>query len=264
MNDEYNRSSSSIDFSRLYDEHSEYAARRITGSYEEAQILLEATAFKIPNLIKLLPQAKVFRSVFEIGCATGELIGNFPIENGGLRVGCDISKENIKTASLRFPDVEFFSGNFMSYAKSDFDSVVLSDVLEHVDDDENFLRQASTFAEYILVNLPLEDNWLNSCRAYGPNDVSGHLRRYSLQQGLDLFSRSGLKIINYHQVWIHETSVDSMRRHLRREFLTSDFSGGGLLRVIKQCCLVLAYSIKPFGRRLFASNLFVLAVKDII
>ena len=251
-----------VDFAALYDEHDEYTARRIPGSFEQAQVLLETTEFKIPNLLGLLPAGKVLDSVLEIGCATGELIGNFPIVNGGRRTGCDISPANVEAASARFAEVDFYAGDFANMPVARFEGVVLSDVLEHVEDDVGFLRRAAELGHYTLVNLPLEDNWLNDRRAYGPGDESGHLRRYSLQQGLDLFRRAGLTVLSHRQVWIHEQPVDARRRQLRRRYFSHGFSGPLPVRLTKQAILTATRFAKPLGRRLFASNLFALATKD--
>ena len=124
------------------------------------------------------------------------------------------------------------------------------------------MRRASQCARYTLVNLPLEDNWLNRNRAYGPDDASGHLRRYSLQQGLALFPRAGLKVMSYQQVWIHETSVDSDRRRLRRHHFGQAYAGSLATRALKRSVSAAAHIARPLGRRLFASNLFALAVKE--
>lgn len=255
------RTPQAVDFAALYDQHSEYAARRVAGSFEQAQVLLEATEFKIPNLLGLLPAGKVLGSVMEIGCATGELIGNFPVVSAGRRAGCDISPANIEAASERFAHVEFYAGDFANLPAIQFEGVILSDVLEHVEDDAAFLQRAAKLGHYTLVNLPLEDNWLNDRRAYGPDDESGHLRRYSLQQGLDLFRRAGLTVLNHRQVWIHEVAVDLKRRELRRRHFSHGFTGSLPVRLTKQGILTVTRFVKPIGRRLFASNLFAIATK---
>jgi hypothetical protein len=137
--------------------------------------------------------------------------------------------------------------------------VVLSDVLEHVPDDAAFLADAARLAPRVLLNLPLEDNWLNRGRAYGPHDVSGHLRAYSRAQGLDLVQRAGLQALNWQQVWIHETPAEGLRRDLRARRFGQAYAGGPLGRRVRQLVFTTASAIRPLGRALFASNLFVLA-----
>lgn len=249
-----------VDYAELYDEHEEYAARRSDGSFEQLQVELEVKEFKIPNLIELIPTGEIIRSVLEIGCATGELIGNFPVCCGGTKVGCDISPSNIAAARTRFPNVDFFAGDFSTLPPNSFDCVILSDVLEHVEDDSGFLHSASKLARFTLVNLPLEDNWLNRNRPYGPGDVSGHLRSYSLQQGLDLIRVAGLDVLAYRRIWIHEMEVETKRRALRKQFMGHAFSGSPAIRLAKSLCLSIAGNLSLVGRVMFASNLFAVAV----
>ena len=242
-----------VDFSALYDEHPEYVARRTAGSIEQAQVDIEVRLFKLPGLLGVLPAGWPLRRVLEIGCATGELIAAVPAER---RVGIDISAANVAAARARFPQVEFHCGDFRDAGLTGFDAVIVSDVLEHVPDDAAFLSDAARLAEIVLVNLPLEDNWLNRRRAYGPGDVSGHLRRYSLAQGLALFERAGLEVRAQAQVWIHETPADAARRALRRERLGAAHAGGRAARLAKRLVFATALGVPALGRRLFASNLF--------
>jgi len=248
-----------VDFSALYDEHPEYVARRGAGSLEQAQVDLEVRLFKLPGLMAVLPAGQRLRRVLEIGCATGELIAAVPVEPGGERVGLDISPANVAAARARFPDVAFHGGDFRDAGLAGFDAVIMSDVLEHVPDDVGFLRDAARLGDIVLVNLPLEDNWLNDRRAYGPDDASGHLRRYSLAQGLALFERAGLEVLSHAQVWVHETPTERARRALWRERLGSAYSGRWPVALAKRVVFATATAIRPIGRRLFASNLFAAA-----
>ena len=248
-----------VDYSALYDEHPEYVARRAAGSIEQAQVDIEVRLFKLPGLMRVWPPGRPLRRVLEIGCATGELIAAVPVEKGGQRVGLDISAANVAAAQARFPAVEFHCGDFRGADLSGFDAVILSDVLEHVTDDAAFLRDAAQLGEIVLVNLPLEDNWLNDRRAYGPDDVSGHLRRYALADGLALFDQAGLELLAHTQIWIHETPADAARRALRRERLGAAYSGRWPMRLAKQLAFATAAAVPALGRRLFASNLFAAA-----
>ena len=248
-----------VDFQALYDAHPEYVARRQRGSFEQAQVDIEVRLFKLPHLMALLPRGRLLGSVLEIGCATGELVAAVPVHDGGLRTGLDISAENVAAARARFPEVSFLCGDFRALRPGHHDAVILSDVLEHVPDDVAFLRDAATLGDVVLVNLPLEDNWLNRRRRYGPDDASGHLRKYSLDEGLALVERAGLDVVEYDQVWVHETPTEPARRALRRERTDSAYAGAWPARTLRQAVFALATAVRPLGRRLFASNLFVAA-----
>lgn len=196
---------SPVDFGALYDAHPEYVARRLAGSFEQAQIDIEVMLFKMPQLLTVWPEARAARSTLEIGCATGELLAAMPIAEGGRKVGIDISASNVAVAAERHPGIEFRCCDFRTQASETFDIVILSDVLEHVPDDREFLRDAAALADVVLLNLPLEDNWLNSGRRYGPDDVSGHLRRYCLADGFALVAAAGLEVLGQNRAWVHES-----------------------------------------------------------
>lgn len=248
-----------VDFPALYDAHPEYVARRVGGSFEQAQVDIEVRLFKLPNLMALLPAGMQLGSVLEIGCATGELIAAVPVQAGGRRIGLDIAAGNIAAARARFPAVEFHCGDFRTLTLPPVEAVVLSDVLEHVPDDAAFLRDAAALGQQVLLNLPLEDNWLNRGRAYGPDDASGHLRKYTLTEGLDLIAKAGLHVVSQRRVWVHETPAEPARRALRRERTGQAYAGSWLPRTLRAGVFAAATAIRPLGRRLFASNLFVAA-----
>ena len=248
-----------VDFAALYNEHPEYVARRNTNSFEQVQTELVVRLFKLPCLMSVLPAGLKLQRALEIGCATGELIAAVSVESGGERVGVDIAPANIAAAMDRFPNVRFLGGDFRVANLSGFDVVIISDVLEHVPDDVAFLRDAARLGNIVLVNLPLEDNLLNNCRAYGPNDTSGHLRRYSLDQGLALFDRAGLEVLKHTQIWFHETQAELAYRALRRERQGSAYSGARPIALAKHCIFAAATVIRPIGRKLFSSNLFAAA-----
>ena len=247
-------------YSDLYDGKAEYVARRAGESLEARLIQVEVEHFKVPNLVAVLPQGFKYSCVVEVGCATGELLAAFPAPADCRRVGFDISQENVKCARERHPGADFRFGDFRNF-EGRADIVILSDVLEHVPDDQAMLEHAGRLGRLVLINLPLEDNWLNAARNYGPSDVSGHLRRYSLDQGFSLIRAAGLTLLDWRRLWVHETECDLRRRRLRKEILGSEFSGGPLASGARRLVWSGARTIRPLGRRLFASNLFASATR---
>jgi len=236
----------------------EYVLRRDPETYNAKRIALEVEHFKIPNLLAVLPENFAYRSVAEIGCATGELIGTFPRTDIQLQIGFDISPLNIHAAQQRFPWVTFRGGDFRS-CTDEYDLVILSDILEHVPDDVDFLRAAAGMGKMVLVNLPLERCLMNSFRKYGPNDPSGHLRSYTLADGLRLFEQAGLSVINYTQRWSFESKYELLRQELNERMLGARFSGSLLTQMIKAAIFRFFMHFRGLGRRCFSSNLFAAA-----
>lgn len=77
--------------------------------------------------------------VLEVGCGTGELIGQL---NAGERVGIDFSTAMIEEARHQFPNVDFrvMSAEQMTFEKA-FDVIILSNLIGFVDDIETVFKQ---------------------------------------------------------------------------------------------------------------------------
>ena len=247
-------------FEKLYDEKAEYVARRDENSWCARRVALEVNHYKIPYLEQVMPAGANFESIAEIGCGTGEIIADIFPDRPLRRVGFDISPENIRAARDRFTSVTFRS-NDITECEESFDVVILSDVLEHVPDDVNFLASAAELADIVLVNLPLEKCWIYRNRQYGPDDSSGHLRNYSLADGFDLLDRAGLRLMDWEQTWPLEEEQEKARQRLNVEEFGHRFSGSPILRVLKAGAFVFCTRCKPIGRRAFPSNLFASAQK---
>jgi len=102
-------------------------------------------------------------SVLEVGCAYGHLSKSLS-QKAKKVLGIDnrddaisYAKENIKNDNLEFCCSDFFD---FSNEKV-FDVVVMSNVLEHIDDRVKFLKKASQLADVVLVRVPAFDrHWL--------------------------------------------------------------------------------------------------------
>ena len=245
-----------VDFRALYDgKIAEYIERRDPNSYSAQRIALEVREFKIPNLVSVLPPNFTYNTIAEVGCATGELIATFPGVDIRRRVGFDLSRLNIESARKRFPNTTFVTDPEQFY-RDQYDLLILSDILEHVPDDTQMLREASKVAKILLINLPLEKCLTYLFRRYGPDDPSGHLRWYSLSDGLRLFASADLRVIAHTRVWVMETRYELMRQELNRQLLGAPFSGGRITRGGKRLFFTFCNSFQPVGRLVFPSNLF--------
>jgi SAM-dependent methyltransferase len=250
-----------MDFRSLYDRKEEYVLRRLHDSYNARRIELEVRNFKIPNLINVLPKDYHYNSIVEIGCGTGEIIGTFPGQNVNRRVGFDISHLNIDCARQRFPAVEFYDLDFRA-CNEYFDLLILSDILEHVPDNVAFLKDAAKIAKLVLLNLPLEKCPLYYFRKYGPEDPSGHLAAFSLNDAFRMFRAADLKIVQWARVWTMESRYELLRQELNQEMTGKKFSGSAYDQVMKKFIYEISTKIKIVGRFAFPSNLFASAMKN--
>jgi len=79
--------------------------------------------------------------ILEVGCGTGWLCAE--ITPFGTVVGTDLSDEVLERARLRWPAIEFRSGDFFAlpFEASSFDVIISLEVLAHVEDQQEFIAR---------------------------------------------------------------------------------------------------------------------------
>lgn len=102
--------------------------------------------------------------VLEVGSAYGD-VANALAERAAKVTGLEIRKDAHQKAvtSFRRANLELVCGDFFAFDRppNSFDVVVMSNVLEHVDDRIGFLSKAAELAPKLLVRVPAFDrSWL--------------------------------------------------------------------------------------------------------
>ncbi len=226
-----------FDFTKFYDHQLDYEAFR--NDPEKRREYEIAVNWKVKNLCKLVAGSLNFSNVLEIGCALGILLNkaadSLSIKN---RTGLDISSENIKMAKQLFPECTFIQGTvdnietlvLKENQRGKFDLVILSDIVEHIPDDLNFMKKVSKISLYVLLNLPLEKCYRNRNRKYGVNDPSGHLRNYDRHDAARLAESAGFEVIksfvanaHYNRELFQVYQINRIRRVSEKKFFRKVF-----------------------------------------
>lgn len=188
-----------MDFASFYNEQPDYAEFR--NDPERREYYSVVVNWKVNNLVRLMPAKLKPSNILEVGCAFGVLLNNMGDKLGVKnRTGIDIASTNIDVANSLYPDCTFFRGTLGEFLRENggqkFDLVVLSDIVEHIPEDEDFMREVGTVAEYALLNLPLEKSFTTRNRQYGEQDPSGHLRSYDRKDAENLVTKAGFQIVS--------------------------------------------------------------------
>ena len=99
------------------------------------------------------PQDKVL----DIGCGHGDVAYDVA-KKAAYVTGIDISTKNIAIAKSRYQkdNLEFITGNALTHNFSEkFDVIILSNVLEHIEQRIDFLKKLAKLAPIILIRIPL-------------------------------------------------------------------------------------------------------------
>jgi len=233
------------DYQKLYENLDKYNNEITHGDDLKHEIF----EWKIPNLESVIPKGLKINSIAEVGCFSGDLVANITINNENIqRTGYDCNSKAIELAKSKYPKIDFVIEDITN-SFSHYDLVILSDIIEHIKDDEAFLNNLSKNTKALLINLPLEKCWANLFREYGINDSSGHMKAYSYEDAIDLFNKTRWKVINYKIKWFCETEIYNQLNFKDNSFLKKKLKN-------------IVLNNKYLRRKYFPSNLFAFLLRD--
>lgn len=101
--------------------------------------------------------------VLDIGCGNGALVYDIA-EKAKLVVGIDIEEKNINKARSKYnkSNIKYIVGNATKDLNTEkFDVIILSNVLEHIDDRVGFMKNIKGLAFKYLIRVPMFDrDWV--------------------------------------------------------------------------------------------------------
>ena len=141
--------------------------------------------------------------VLDIGCGNGAL--TFDLAQKVKRiVGIDLSTKNIKIAKEKYsaPNIEYKTGNATEDLPTQkFDVIILSNVLEHIENRQEFLRKIKALALKILIRVPMFNrDWITLYKKELGIEWrldKTHFIEYTLKSFQEELQKAGLKIQNY-------------------------------------------------------------------
>lgn len=143
--------------------------------------------------------------VLEIGCSSGRVLSTIKAAE---RVGVDYDTAAIERGKREHPELTFIVGEARDYLDKaePFDVLILSHVLEHIDDPEQFLRTFAPRFDRIYVEVPdFEFTTNNAVRLARKRDLiymdGDHVAEFDRDELEALFKSVGLDIIDREFRW---------------------------------------------------------------
>lgn len=143
-------------------------------------------------------------TVLDLGCKYGE-ISNALAAKSKKVIGLDFDQKAINIANKRYKkdNLEFVVADARKYLMQttmEFDVLILSHILEHLDNPKEFLEGIKSFFTYVYVEVPdFDKSYLNHYRKdekvdliYSDNDHVSEFDRFELTQ---IFSQCNLTVI---------------------------------------------------------------------
>lgn len=140
-------------------------------------------------------------SVLEIGTGRGDILN--ALKGFKQKTGADVSEEALRQHNSIYPKhqlINMDADEKLPFADKQFDCVLLCDILEHVDDPVELLKEASRVGRYLLLKIPIEKavfiKIMNKVRGvkYGVEHHSGHLYCWNMKDIVLLIEQADLNI----------------------------------------------------------------------
>lgn len=158
----------------------------------------------------LLDFIKEDQAVLDLGCYAGDM-SVYLADKAKLVVGVDYDKNAIQLANNKYrkDNLTFICADAYAYLNSTdvkFDVLIMSHILEHLEDPVSFLKKYSPFFKYIYIELPdFEYSFLNQYRKdlnlkliYTDDD---HVSEFGREELRTVIEKSDLKIITAEYIY---------------------------------------------------------------
>lgn len=165
----------------------------------------EDSHFKWHNFLDLIKSNNLLHnsrsySLAEFGCGAGGILKC--AASSGLNfhsiTGYDINPIALDICRDILPTATFYSD--LALTSCHYDIILVSDVLEHLDDPISVISLLKTRCTYLLINLPLELSFTSSIRPstlLNSYNSVGHIHFYNASSAFALFSISGIHVISH-------------------------------------------------------------------
>jgi hypothetical protein len=153
---------------------------------------------KVDNIVALCSRLP-HDSVLEIGAGDGAILERLSeLKFSSALHALEISPSGVETIERKeitgLVECALFDGYEIPFRDDTFDLAILSHVLEHVEYPRKLLYEASRAAEYVCLEVPLEDTWrLSGDFVFDP---VGHINFYSMKTFRRLVQSCDLEIVD--------------------------------------------------------------------
>lgn len=148
------------------------------------------------NIIRQLKRLPV-DTVADIGCGAGELVCTLA-QKGYRGIGIDFSDDALAVAksikkkrNISDEQLTFKKGSLDVLTRKS-DVVICCEVIEHLEDDDAFLRDVINYGEYFIFSVPARMKWFDQF-----DEKVGHFRRYEKNDLKQQLSKHGYEVIEF-------------------------------------------------------------------
>ena len=136
--------------------------------------------WRFDTIRKLLPVDFCWGTLLDVGCGNGTMGKQIQDYYGVTAIGCDLDLDQLRSISYGYEQLYFYNIHdrkvqFQNY----FSTILLMDVLEHIEDRAHFLNSVSFHLSpggRLIINVPALQMFYSNY-----DKLVGHVRRYSIK-----------------------------------------------------------------------------------
>ncbi|CAN5424914.1 hypothetical protein BH09PAT4_BH09PAT4_03040 [soil metagenome] len=181
----------------------------------------EVSFFKAPryllrkhNILRFLRGHSGIKTVLDVGCGAGELACTLA-QMGYTTTALDFSEDAIKMANsikrdrkIKDTRLNFKLGGLEKVQGQKFDLVMCFEVLEHIENDQDLLKELINFTnKYVLISVPAKQKLFDES-----DKAVGHFRRYEKKELQAMLDESGLRTLRFANYGFPYTGVIRVAR----------------------------------------------------
>ena len=200
-----------------------------------------------PERVALLGRHVIGPKVLDVGCGSG-IYTDYLAAKGYDAWGLDLVEEFVEKAQQQKKGTYILSqSDKLPFADGEFDTVLLFDILEHVDDTALMREAGRVASQRILINVPTKVDRALEERGivYGHYVDKSHIREYTSESvlnlgrdcGLNLLFQEGVNPINWLEVFRITFSGNSFVKKLIKTLvkasMKSRYSPAGIFAVFE-------------------------------
>lgn len=166
---------------------------------------VEHSPWKAGNVLRLLDRHNLNPgTVCDVGCGVGEVLRQLQLKmNPDCRFwGYDVASDAIRMAKARENErLQFELADFTAIETKRFDLLVMTEVVDHVEDCFRFLRSLRDRAEWKAFSFSLDFSTESSLRPgalLGWRETISHLHQFNQPIVMDLLRRTGYEVVDYY------------------------------------------------------------------
>jgi len=177
----------------------------LNGSYLEQNPTWheEDSPWKAKQIKKIILKNKLgISTICEVGCGSGEILNQlyFNLNNDIRYFGYELSPQAFEICKRKSKqNLIFLNLDFLKEEDTNFDLLLIIDIVEHIEDYMGFIKEIKNKAKYKIFHVPLELSAQTILRAYPltkSRHLYGHIHYFTKEIILASLIDAGYKIVD--------------------------------------------------------------------